>query len=49
MMPEDTDTALLRARWRALYDAGVPYHNANLAKDRDDYAIDPNAPSRGLP
>ena len=39
MMPEDADTTLFRARWRALYQAGDPYHNANLAKDRDDYAI----------
>ncbi len=39
MMPEDADTTLFRERWRALYQEGDPYHNANLAKDRDDYAI----------
>ncbi|MEM7225592.1 MAG: glycosyltransferase [Pseudomonadota bacterium] len=45
MMPEDADTALFRERWRTLYEAGDPYYNSNLAKDRDDYAI--AAPKRG--
>ena len=38
-MPEDADSALCRARWRAVFAAGDPYHNPNLAKDRDDFAI----------
>lgn len=47
-MSESDDIRLYRSRWQWLYRLGDPFHNPNLRTDRDDLAIDPDAP-RGSP